>query len=392
MIKNLYLENLSFMNIFVENDKGWFVNERWNMLFEIDKNTLELKYLDFPRLFLGNGSAYRWVAKWNEKFILIPIFADMPLYIIHNRTNHMILTLPGAKCSGEYLVRQILQKENYLYIFTNNIYFSILKFDLRTDEFVKIFNWKNDVKEDISFQLGKVVFYDNSIWSSVVNTSYIVSINCDTFEMTMFEKKTEVRNKWAFEIKNNHSYNFATTKENKLCIIINDLCNIKEQKIIELSKFVGNREFNNFCIEKNMIWLLPNDDGNILKIDYFSGKCIELLYPSPFSWIKDQRYRSKLRFTAIEEIDDTFVLYPRTGNGILKVNKKYDTIQYYPLIVEMNGIWKVQAQYIEMKNVSVLNDNLPFVLEILNAKNKYYRINVDGRMNGLNIYNELKIR
>ena len=32
----------------------------------------------------------------------------------------------------------------------------------------------------------------------------------------------------------------------------NTYSNIKEQKIIELSKFVGNREFNNFCIEKNM--------------------------------------------------------------------------------------------------------------------------------------------
>ena len=57
---------LSFMSIVTEGDKSWFINESWNALFQMDRKNFIPEFVDFPKLFFGEGDNYKWLVKWKQ--------------------------------------------------------------------------------------------------------------------------------------------------------------------------------------------------------------------------------------------------------------------------------------------------------------------------------------
>lgn len=384
-------DNLSFMNIVEEDDKNWFINECSNALFQMDKNDFRLTYIDFPKFAWGSGKQYKWLVKWEEKFICISNFSDMPLYIIDGKDNHFLYFLPKQLCETECIIRQIIQNKQYVYLFINNVNISIIKFDLKTYKVAAQLSWNDEIvkKINIPFQIGNITLFNNSLWTSIINTNYIIEIDCNRFKIILHEGKKGIKHKWAFTIWNHYSYVLSDTEMDDYIIIYNLLCMKEEPKIIKLSNYINKGNFSDIRAEKNIVWFFPKDNENILKIDIFKGECIELQYPSEFFWIKDKRYLSGVRFTCIENRKEKLILYPRTGNGILCISKNKNIIEYHPLVVNMEDIREIQIKQIEKKDITLLKDDISFLIKLVSIGNLHNDKFINKKIIGLNIYNNL---
>lgn len=386
------LSGLSLMNIVTDNSKSWFMNECWNIVFQMNRKNFEVKFLDFPKLFFGEGKNYKWIAKWNEKFIYISNLSSIPLYIADTTQNHYIVMLPKQEDNDNYVVCEILQQDRFLYLFTNSKVFSVIEFNLETNEFVRKFSWENnDVYEkNQQFRWGNIGYYSGSIWSPMVGTNYIIEIKCDTFKSVIHQSTVGIQYKWAFIVNGGTYWALAVQGEKYDCMVTGDLLSNSNDKIISLSPYIKGRIITNLCVIKNTIWLLPGDDGNIIKIDLLQGSYKELQYPDAFRWIQGRRYKMGIRFTCIENRETSWILYPRTGNGILVVNKINDTITFYPLVMKMDKIYKKQIQDIKMENISKVSDNIDFFMILIKIDIRNCANDTSENLIGYNIYRKVQ--
>ncbi|MCI9142589.1 MAG: hypothetical protein HFH87_08205 [Lachnospiraceae bacterium] len=384
---------LSFMSIVTEGDKSWFINESWNALFQMDRKNFIPEFVDFPKLFYGEGDNYKWLVKWKQKFIYISNRSDTPLYLIDGEGEHAVTSLPAQVIKNSNIICNILQKENILYLFSNCKDFSVLEFDMEKNGFGRWLQWDDcDLTgEGQSFQWGNVACYGGSIWSPIAGTNCIVELKCDIFKYVIHQRKEDIQYKWPFIENGGNYWSLAAYEKESNCIITGTLLSDSNDKIISLPANIRKRIIKDFRIDKNVIWLFPGDDGNIIKIDISGEICRELSYPDGFRWIRDRRYESGIRFTCIDNAGSKWILYPRTGNGILLIDKYTDVIEYMPLEVDMAEIMKLQAQNVVMENVFTLKDGLYFLLECINRKKEFVDWEVFGKKNdiGHKIFREI---
>ena len=240
-------------------------------------------------------------------------------------------------------------------------------------------------------QWGNAVYWRGSIWSPVVGTNYIVEIKSDTFKLVIHRRREDIQYKWPF-VESEGIYWALVSKEKKdNCIVTGSLLCDSNDIIIDLSSYVNGHIIKDLRIIENVVWLFPGDDGNIIKIDFLNETYKELQYPDNFRWIPDRRYESGIRFTCIEDAKNKWILYPRTGNGILLIDKDTDIIDYIPLEAKMNEIMKLQAQEVRMEKVFKMEDGLYFLLELMNRTNECYSGKVidEKNINGYKIFREL---
>lgn len=383
--------HLSFMNIVSEGTKSWFINENWNAIFRIDKQDCSVAYIDFPKCHFGGGNQYKWVAKWREKFICISNLSTIPLYIIDDTKRHMLVNLPKVEKSDGYVIKNVIQIGQCLYLFADYNKVALLKFNMETGEFIKWLKWDNGILEkgELSLQWGNIGDYKSSLWSPIIGTNCIAEIDCETFEIIMHRNKKDLKYKWAFGIKGKVCYSLVEYNGCD-CIVLEDLSDRNTQsKIIELSSYTVGRKITNLRMDNDTIWLFPGDDGNIIKCNLYTGVYTELQYPEEFDWVRDRRYKVGIRFTCIEESEGFWILYPRTGNGILVVDKERDIVKRYPLTVNMKNIIINQACTVDTENLSILSDNLVFLMEVMKSDNlRCFNDRSNGRI-GLSIYKKM---
>nr|WP_300839490.1 hypothetical protein [uncultured Acetatifactor sp.] len=379
------------MSIVTDGDKSWFINESWNAIFHMDRTTFIPEFADFPKLFYGEGDSYKWLVKWKQKFIYISNRSDMPLYLIAGDGEHSVTPLPVQTGKNSNIICSILQKENILYLFANCKDFSVLEFDMEKNDFGRCLKWDDCDMTGQTLQWGNTACYNGSIWSPIAGTNCIAEVKCDIFKYVIHRRKEEIQYQWPFIESGGNYWSLAADEKESSCIITGSLLSDGNDEIISLPANIRKRNIKDFRIDKNMIWLFPGDDGNIIKIDISGEICRELSYPDGFGWIRDRRYESGIRFTCIENMESKWILYPRTGNGILLIDKYTDIIEYMPLETNMDEIMKLQAQSVVMENVFTLKDGLYFLLEFVYRKGEKGSEDLMPHKNkiGYNIFLEL---
>lgn len=381
--------SLSCLNVGHRGDDVCFVNERWNAIFSMDKKNFKVKYEDFPRKYFGNGRCYTRVAVWKDKLLLIPMMYPIPLYFIENG-EHRLVSLPKSIKSTVLGFRSMIQILHHVYLFVKDSSLICLDIDMKTESISLVDGWEKvcSSRRGESYDVGMLAFSSGYIWSIVRGTSYIVAMDILSLSVKLYDMGENVTFDYCIQVKNGYGYAFAN---NSSCIVSFLIANPYRWKEINLKRYIGNRKYESFIIDDNVVYLFPFGGQDLIMIDLLSNNVITIDYPAGFSWLEDERFKRGNRFYCIEEMNNEIYLYPRTGNGIIVIDKANNRTRLYKMEADIENIKRRQAKEVDVCRVDGTIDDISFFVEML-IHNRLKKSSVTGDYItcGSQIYNTIK--
>ena len=362
--------NLTLKEMYKEKEEGWFVDDKWNAIFRISLKDSNVQYVDFDEHKFGQR-VYRWVAKWQDKLIMIPCEVKNDLYVIMGNERYYASVRQKGSEESAYVYRGITQVKEHLYLFTDDPKNMIIDFNLETENTQTILEEKDNLFSCDVWKTGKIVMYDNCLLCTLVKTNFLVAVCLENNSVLKYEVEDtlfgydlflEEDILWTLSADNRYIYSFKLNKDKK---------NVQKYRKIDISAYIKSNTYDYILVNEQQIWLLPKGDGYICQINLLTEQCSEIPYPEGFEWIKDKRYHAGIRFDYIDENDTEFILYPRVGNGILYLNKKTSQLTFKELKVNQEKIIMKQLEKAHVDNLAILDEeivNLQSYLEIIMKK------------------------
>lgn len=369
--KNNY-ENfeLSFMSYLEDNSDMWFITENWNAIFKMNKDSYKVKYCGFFEKYIGRAqNGYREMVRWGEKTLAVPVTTECDLCVIEGEKKKYY---PFPHIGEMYVVHRTILVGKYAFIITTNEKNAVLRFDMEKDIIDIWINLRQcDMNEKIEkWLVGGIWQEENTICCIIRNSNLIVRVSTSEKKIDYYELKEKLSSEC---IKMENAI-WAVTKDRKRIVQIKDDNVIGE---IDLTEYVQDYSFWGFVLNKGMLWLFPNNSEYIIKIDLQKKERILLEYPNTFGWIDDFRYRRGCRFYCYSDYEKKIILYPRSGNGILIIDKNTDKMEHIPLTVNMRDIIDKQIEQIGAENITTWESDLKGYIDIITDRKTSSKIRVD---------------
>lgn len=355
---------LAFMNIVHESNMSWVIDDEWNSIFYIDKVTKNIQYFDFPKLCFSTGQSYVYIAKWEQKIILIPQYDSLPIYIINHQKHRLLYIFKNKGC----WIRKTVQNKNILYIFLNDTDNPCIKFDISNENIctdVKL-RYTINVK---NFDVGRMMTHDKMIWTVLRNTNYFFSMEYDSKSICTYEVGDNISFDYGFSISNGTCYAIANGGEVLICVSVDDIhSGVMNVGKYDLKNRLDGKTYTDLWVSDNVVWLFGGNEETICKLCLVDDSVEEIVMPVDFRWNKNRRFYSNVRFFCVDEKREYLFFYPRCSNGILVINKISNVAHCIPLKVDMNEIIRRQAREVELKGIEYgIQDNIDFLLTLLSS-------------------------
>jgi len=348
---------LSFISYLEENTDIWFVTENWNAIFKMSKESYMIEYCGFFEKYIGRAvNGYREMVRWKRKVLAVPITTDCDLCIMEGMEKKY---LPFPQIGGGYVVQRTVLIGQYAFIITNDDKYTVLRLDMENNT---IDVWISLKECSSSKKISKWMIGD--IWQDKDKICCIVRDSNLIVKISVCDKKLE-----CYELEERLSSECRKV-EDSIWAVMEDRKGIAQIRgdrvinVIDLNEYVHDYSFYGFVLNDTVLWLFPVNNEDIIKIDLLKKERKLLNYPNTFGWINDARYQRGCRFYCCKEDEKDIILYPRSGNGILLIDKSTDEMKHIPLTVNMREIINKQVNQVGADSILTWENDLKGFINI----------------------------
>lgn len=362
---------LSFMNYAEDRDNIYFVDEIWNCVYKMKKSDYSVELLGFDVLNYGRSNVYKWIAKWEDTVVLIPQHLKNAIFII---TKECERHSRGDASGKDIIVSGCAQNNQYLYIFTNDSKVAIIIYDICEDKFWQGFNWakytmKYGELTNCKWLPGRSIMTGDKLLFPIRNTNKLAEYDMKTHRMKLISMHKDYL--LSFAIRRDGEMLWIIEKgKNKLLKF--RLSNDEVEVFIEinLSDYFDSSKYEDFEIDLPYVYFLPREDEEILRFDVETMETLKIVYPDNFRWIKDRRYYHAAKFIATARDKDYLYLYPRVGNGILRIKRKSMDIHCIHLVENMKQIYREIGKNVDLTSIKEWDGDIESLIDLVQQRDK----------------------
>lgn len=323
---------LSFMSACDIGESLIAIDEFGKGIFQIDKADMSSHLLVMLNNMTRKRNLYQCAERFGDEIFFFPYSFVQEEVIVYHLESHEIEYLDLGQMSnlvqGDYKPAQRI--ENDIWLFPVEVSRSMLIFHIYTREIEEVSQWKKLMQDfkltytDAYRKVGWLIEVQNVIYATIKGTNYILKIdkNRCKFERHILPKEVRLHVMMDYDGQNL----WMLEQRNRGIIAWNPVTDYVQYYSMELinDELQNDNWTMNILCGKKYLWLIPNWDNRLVRMDYKTGKYEFVdVFPEELCYRARECGGMFYLTTKTENIAD---IYPFTANMVIHIDLENDRL------------------------------------------------------------------
>lgn len=393
--------NLQFYDAYFCGKYFYFSALQFNGLFKAEINKNNAEFLGhFKEENIWQRNLHRQILNLDNRIYFIPYNGHgIHIYDLNTGDMHYIMIKEKHEASISYSNAYILN--GYILLIPSNLQTPFIKFSIEDEKMEMLENLNLNINNLLSneitcnFDMHSSWILDSTLYLTVLGSNIVLLINLLSFEAICKKISDHIHLRNIFY--DNGSFWFTMTDSYGVVkwYLNSDHC----EKI--LMPVMGKKEmpFMLPLFYDNNLYLLPSRENCLWKLNVYNMQWEDITEKLPYKFFREVEYFTLFLGYKIC-LNGDLLLYPRAGNGLLRLKKKDGKFNYIP--IEYNADFlstRIEISKAEMRHcltegtIMVENNKLGVNLENMIYELPSSKVKGDilyDKINGKKIWNVLK--
>lgn len=366
--------------VFIEKNRGWYIDDLYNQIFEIDVLNNRVNYVDSYSASRLKDRAYRMVRKYGNELYIFPLCSKQNIKVYNLEAKSCVDINVSISNTEKYAMIAAWETYNNLVIYCQNPN-KMLEISMGDKKVIKC----HDIRYE-ELMLGKFREKRNDVHWMYVNKNNLMEID---FELGRFIKHCTRKDIWAVVFTENLLWISTDTHilvYDKFVNKVNDFIPVPDYLLRDRENFIN----MDARVSTNYIWYIPPYTNEFIYIDKVSKK-INILKVTE----EPKNINRRIKYIIIFVWKDRFLyLYSKDRKKNFMIDMEtaeYRDVQFEindndcEIVMEQHGLQSGECIW-EYEDVNIRN---LLVTNKYNSESIEYT-NIDNKNIGNNIYFTVK--